>query len=553
MSILGRSGGVFRRNDDPNNLPPTPPGTPANYREAVVSMPNLISYWGLGESSGTAAADIPNLTATPGPNPGTFQGAYTLFQGPLVDDASGTHSVLFNDTTGKVVVPDSATLDTLTSNWTVTLMVKFSQTPTAGNFAPLINKSGAGLTAFTMFQYDTNKRFAFNTSGSTNLTSNADSYVLNQPHHVAFVYNGSNLLKKIYVDGVLVGSGAAIASCPVNNLVFEISGGVGGTLIDDVSVFASALTAEQVGLLATSAGMPGQADIPIPPAPPPSGSVIWSANGSQTYSFQWAGFTDLPTSDAGHGTVTSTSNDTTHIRWQRTADATLPSGFYYRSNVESGDRCFYTPSGQRTELGQSNPQKTFSDGTGRRQITQGTSVWLAFAMRIPSSFPASTNWTVLSQTWKCGDPTTGATSGNGAGSWQFLNNKLYFAKKGVQTWGNVNSHITLYQTPSNTVRDIWLKILMFLKVSIYNTGTNAGQYGIWGDMTGAGGTLPELYPLTTGWTSCYDTNGGGRCTISPRIGIYRSAIDAHAHIDYTGFNIAATRADATLHAFGASI
>src|SRR5438445_8779808 len=73
--------------------------TGSPYSNAITATPGLVSYWRLGESSGTAAA-----CDSWGANGGTYQGGYSLGRvGALAGDSNT--AVGLDGSTGQVSVP----------------------------------------------------------------------------------------------------------------------------------------------------------------------------------------------------------------------------------------------------------------------------------------------------------------------------------------------------------------------------------------------------------------------------------------------------------------
>src|SRR6266540_4057262 len=76
----------------------------SRYGSLVAGTGGVVSYWRLGQASGTTACD------SKGSNAGTYQGGFTLGQpGALVGDPD--MAVRLNGSTGYVYVPHSASLD----------------------------------------------------------------------------------------------------------------------------------------------------------------------------------------------------------------------------------------------------------------------------------------------------------------------------------------------------------------------------------------------------------------------------------------------------------
>src|SRR5438105_15570310 len=78
--------------------------TGSPYSNAIPTTAGLVSYWRLGEASGTSACD------SWGSNAGTYQGGYTL--GRLGAPAGDPNTaVALNGSTGLVSVPHSSSID----------------------------------------------------------------------------------------------------------------------------------------------------------------------------------------------------------------------------------------------------------------------------------------------------------------------------------------------------------------------------------------------------------------------------------------------------------
>jgi concanavalin A-like lectin/glucanase superfamily protein/chitobiase/beta-hexosaminidase-like protein/calcineurin-like phosphoesterase family protein len=99
-------------NGAPPPPPPPPPPPNGSYRDAVMSQASLLSYWRLGEASGTAAADAK------GNRTGTYSGGVTLgAPGAIVNDPDT--SATLNGSTGKVSLPSLPSVtDFSITGWT---------------------------------------------------------------------------------------------------------------------------------------------------------------------------------------------------------------------------------------------------------------------------------------------------------------------------------------------------------------------------------------------------------------------------------------------------
>src|SRR5215467_8046402 len=78
---------------------------PDNYRLQILAD-GPIGYWRFGETTGITAAD-----SSPNGNAGTYSGGITLGQAGLPTGVAGDTAVLFDGVSGRVVVPNSRTLN----------------------------------------------------------------------------------------------------------------------------------------------------------------------------------------------------------------------------------------------------------------------------------------------------------------------------------------------------------------------------------------------------------------------------------------------------------
>jgi hypothetical protein len=207
-----------------------------------------VSYWRLGESSGTSAAD------SKGSNTGTYTNGPTLTQpGALAGDADT--AVGLDGSNDYVNVPYAASLNP--AQFTVEAWVE----PTSGSgnwyeVASSWSKSGARWTGYALEINQSNNWVAFVGDGSHAEPSvTGPARVLNTWTHLAATYDGSTLC--LYVNGVQAASTSttfyAANSSPV---AFEVGAEyANGTrasffpgLIDDVAVYNRALSATEIQL-----------------------------------------------------------------------------------------------------------------------------------------------------------------------------------------------------------------------------------------------------------------------------------------------------------------
>jgi len=215
------------------------------YADRVLGTTGLISYWRLGDRSGTTATD------SKGGNAGTYAGGFTLgVAGALLSDADTASS--FDGSSGRVALPNTASLN-LTGDLTLEAWVKPSVVDNTAQ--ALFAKAGtaASASARQLRLGLTNGRWRgtlWDTSGGTYNAIAATAPVAGTWQHVVFTVSGSSLT--IYVNGVqsgtatfsgtrnAVNSGSAIARLGDGSRQF-----FAGT-IDEFAVYNVALTAAQV-------------------------------------------------------------------------------------------------------------------------------------------------------------------------------------------------------------------------------------------------------------------------------------------------------------------
>jgi hypothetical protein len=198
-----------------------------------------VSYWRLGDTSGTTASDVM------GANPGTYTGGVTLGQqGALTGDADPAAS--FDGVNDYVLVPDSSSLD-LTAGVTIEAWVKRNK---SGVWQVLVGKPGTGQSKYE------NYALWFNTSNQVvayfgdgvsfiSVVSPLDT----SWHHVAASYNNSTA--KLYVDGALAAQASSTIHLTANSLPLNMGRANGGSyffggLLDEVAVYPTALSADRI-------------------------------------------------------------------------------------------------------------------------------------------------------------------------------------------------------------------------------------------------------------------------------------------------------------------
>jgi beta-glucanase (GH16 family) len=206
---------------------------------ATVVADKPVSYWRLGESAGTTAAD------SVGGHGGTYRNGVTLGAPSLVaTDASNT-AASFNGVNNYVTVPSSAALSP-TGAVTVEAWLNPSAKPAAGSFASVVTKAESYSIQFNGPQLE------FTTIRGTTrrrVQAPASAVVPGQTYHVVGTYDGTT--QRLYVNGVLVASGAFSGAINANTHPVTLGSWDGASeyvsaTLDDVSVYGKVLTSTQV-------------------------------------------------------------------------------------------------------------------------------------------------------------------------------------------------------------------------------------------------------------------------------------------------------------------
>lgn len=200
-----------------------------NYPETILVESGLVSYWRLGEVSGTNADD------SRGANDGTYTSSPTLGRPGAIaqlDDRAITCSG------GYVVVPDATTLH-LGDVFSIEFWVKFG---TMTGTQIIVDKRNAVLDdGFVVYKdAGTNQIILqqLNPVVKTSVFTNDGLW-----HHVVFTKNGSTL--KSYVDGVDTTQGVANATIGSTTTAMTLGLQLTGDL-DEVAVYNVALSGAQV-------------------------------------------------------------------------------------------------------------------------------------------------------------------------------------------------------------------------------------------------------------------------------------------------------------------
>lgn len=219
--------------------PPTPPRQPTSAYGRAVAADTPVSWWRLGDQSGSPAIDQQSANA------GIYGGTVTYGEPSLIGGDTGNKAAAFNGVNGTVRVADSNSLD-LRSAITLEAWIKPTSIPASGNFASILTKAesytlqfnGPRL-EFTVIQSGTRRR----------VQAPAGAIVAGGSYHVVGTYDGAN--QRLYVNGTQVATAALTGAASVTSNPLQLASWDGtleffrGTL-DEVAVYGTTLSASQV-------------------------------------------------------------------------------------------------------------------------------------------------------------------------------------------------------------------------------------------------------------------------------------------------------------------
>ena len=247
-----------------SNIAPVSTPAPASYAANVIAD-RPVSYWRLGETSGTNAGD------TTVANPGTYNGPPALGAPSLLDTDTANAAVGFDGAGDDVRIGQSGSLD-ITGAVTLEALIKPTSLPAAGSFRSIVAKTGSyalelnGPTLeFTLLQLGVNRR----------LQAPAGTIVAGRTYHVVGTWDGTT--QRLYVNGTQVAS-AALSGATDTTINGVRIGSWDGTqqffvgTLDEVALYNKALSAAQVTSHFAATQLPLGA---------PSGLAATSASASQ--------------------------------------------------------------------------------------------------------------------------------------------------------------------------------------------------------------------------------------------------------------------------------
>lgn len=240
MAVGGTSGAFTAQTANPASTLTTAASFACDYPGLVLGTGGLASYWRLGESSGTTAAD------GQGSLNGTYTGTHTLGVSGAI---AGTTNAAVRLGGGYVQVGDNLDFPG-TAAFSLEAWVRPTTIDTTFRRIVSKNRDEGGRQGYEFWVESTNglgfERFRDGVKDFVLVPAPA----LNTWSHVVATYDGSTM--RVYVNGALGASAASTMSMTNNGASFRIgtdgqwAGDVWLGDLDDVAVYTSALNATQV-------------------------------------------------------------------------------------------------------------------------------------------------------------------------------------------------------------------------------------------------------------------------------------------------------------------
>jgi hypothetical protein len=243
--------------------------TATTYRADVLAA-GPTSYWRLGETSGTTAAD------EVGANTGNYTNVTLNQPGALVSEINPSAS--FDGTSSYVLVPESSSLD-MSSAVTVEFWAK--RRTVSGTYQVVVGKPGNGQTKlenYAVWLNTSNVYQAYFGNGTTYVSVTTPAVTDTNWHYIVATDDGSSA--KIYLDGVLRGSASTTLKLTPNLNPLNIGRANNGAYffngwIDEVAIYPTALSSGTIQAHYTK----GMTDLV-----PPVVTLTTPANGSSSAS-----------------------------------------------------------------------------------------------------------------------------------------------------------------------------------------------------------------------------------------------------------------------------
>ncbi len=217
--------------------PAVPPPSPTY--AAVVAGDAPVSYWRLGETTGSVAADARSA------NPGTYLDGPTLGQGSLIGSDPANRAVAFDGVNDQVQVPNSASLS-LGGSFSLETWIKPASIPSAGRWASIVTKAESYSLQFNGPKLE----FTVITGGTRQrLQAPAGAIGAGSTYHVVATFDGSQ--QRLYVNGAQVASrayrgSASTVTSPLRIGSWDGTGEYFAGVVDEVAVYNRVLTPAQV-------------------------------------------------------------------------------------------------------------------------------------------------------------------------------------------------------------------------------------------------------------------------------------------------------------------
>lgn len=201
-----------------------------------------VSWWRLGESSGTTAADAM------GANPGQYSArGITYGVGSLLPSRPRETAVALDGVDGDISIADAGSLD-LTSQFSLEAWIKPSSLPTDDEITAIVSKE---LSYGLMFFNDQLTLVTFNTSVEDRYELRARSGLISvgSAYHVVGTYDGATM--RLYVNGAEVASMAQTIPPAVTSTEVTIGSYDGGAnffhgVVDEVALYNQPLSPQAV-------------------------------------------------------------------------------------------------------------------------------------------------------------------------------------------------------------------------------------------------------------------------------------------------------------------
>ncbi len=250
--------------------------------------------------------------------------------------------------------------------------------------------------------------------------------------------------------------------------------------------------------------------------------ALWTGDASRPLVDGWASYVEAGSS----GTIITPVSRPARIK-----EVVQDRRKAFRMSVLATDRDRYTNDAQRTELGQGNPTRTFGDGTGRRQMSDGQERWVVERILIPGSVRTGGpgyDFFLVNQ-FKMDGP------GGPAAALALEDDRLMVRRAASRAPDSVG-HIDLGRT-AVVPRDRWVSIVWHVKWS----STPDGLIEVFAEL-GDGTGLRRIAGYR-GWT-LKRAAPGQQPVVHSRIGIYRRAIPGSTTVYFSGYAVATSRAAA---------